>query len=378
MDSACLKPGGDPSLTYSSLYDGLIPALQEAGVVGIRDLVIDTSGYGYDEYNDVAFPTSWMWEDITAAYGGMPTAAIMDENTLVVDVSPASASGLPPSVMIGGEEGGVGVEVVNSAVTVADGEPLTLVVGYEPASGSLFVRGNVPIGSGSHSRSASVLSPYERYGNVTASVLLAGGIKVPVIRLAPCGASSDLNPLAVVRSPPLSQLMNYTLQYSDNLYAETWMRVGGELFATDIEGTALGKGLVFVKHHLSNVTGIDPDGFHQWDGSGVSPKDIVTPSTLADLLEFMHPHKEYLSFLPVGAVSGTLKHRFIGTVGAGRVVAKTGTLTGVNSLSGFVLASDTFPDVVFSILTNHSPYHASTIREAIDDIVVLFASLQSC
>ena len=53
---------------------------------------------------------------------------------------------------------------------------------------------------------------------------------------------------------------------------------------------------------------------------------------MVEVLELMLPHEEYVSFLPVSAKSGTLKNRFVGTVAAGIVHAKTGSMSGVASL----------------------------------------------
>jgi len=59
------------------------------------------------------------------------------------------------------------------------------------------------------------------------------------------------------------------------------------------------------------------------------------------------------------------------------VYAKTGTMTGVSALSGYVDVPDYQP-LVFSIMVNQSNQSVSTIREAIDEIVVLLARLRSC
>jgi len=55
--------------------------------------------------------------------------------------------------------------------------------------------------------------------------------------------------------------------------------------------------------------------------------------------------------LPVGGVDGTLAHRYVGTPSAGRVHAKTGSLTQVAALSGYATRLDG-QEVVFSILVN--------------------------
>jgi D-alanyl-D-alanine carboxypeptidase len=65
----------------------------------------------------------------------------------------------------------------------------------------------------------------------------------------------------------------------------------------------------------------------------------------------------YIRLLPIGGVSGTLAHRFVGTRAEGRVHAKTGTMSGVNALSGVLLMPQR-PPVVFSFIVDQSPRYS--------------------
>jgi serine-type D-Ala-D-Ala carboxypeptidase/endopeptidase (penicillin-binding protein 4) len=71
--------------------------------------------------------------------------------------------------------------------------------------------------------------------------------------------------------------------------------------------------------------------------------------------------------------SGTLKNRFVGTTAQGIVQAKTGSMTGVNSLSGYVENAQV--PTIFSIITNFSSQSSSVVRQGIDNIVVLLSQL---
>src|SRR5207302_11296965 len=74
------------------------------------------------------------------------------------------------------------------------------------------------------------------------------------------------------------------------------------------------------------------------EGSGLSRNNLTTPNATVALLEFMNRHKcagAYLEALPIAGVDGTLRNRMKGTVAAGNVRAKTGTLRWANSLSGY-------------------------------------------
>jgi D-alanyl-D-alanine carboxypeptidase/D-alanyl-D-alanine-endopeptidase (penicillin-binding protein 4) len=120
--------------------------------------------------------------------------------------------------------------------------------------------------------------------------------------------------------------------------------------------------------------GIDPAGYNLLDGSGLSRLDLVTPSTVLKLLRYMYhsPARDpWLSILPVAAQDGTLSSRFGGTPAAGRVYAKTGTLSHVSTLSGY-LQRPSGDWIAFSILVNNYAGHsAAEVRGVMDRICTL-------
>ncbi len=97
-------------------------------------------------------------------------------------------------------------------------------------------------------------------------------------------------------------------------------------------------GMAEMKSFLADV-GVEPAGYNLLDGSGLSRLDLVTPATVIKLLRFMYdsPAREnWLSIFPVAGQDGTLSTRFGGTPAAGRVLAKTGSLSHVSALSGYI------------------------------------------
>jgi D-alanyl-D-alanine carboxypeptidase/D-alanyl-D-alanine-endopeptidase (penicillin-binding protein 4) len=84
----------------------------------------------------------------------------------------------------------------------------------------------------------------------------------------------------------------------------------------------------------------------------------------------------YRASLPVAGISGTLENRFRNTPAQGIVQAKTGTVSGVVALSGYIDAPNYEP-LVFSIIVNQSG-SATTLRQAVDEIVLLLTRLRRC
>jgi serine-type D-Ala-D-Ala carboxypeptidase/endopeptidase (penicillin-binding protein 4) len=153
-------------------------------------------------------------------------------------------------------------------------------------------------------------------------------------------------------------------RFSDNEYANYMLkRIGG------VSGA---------QNSLARL-GIPANSYRQVDGSGLSRQNLVAPMTLVSLLKSMRSSPNYSQFyasLPTGGVSGTLRNRFVNTAVQGRVHAKTGTLTGVRALSGY-LEHPIYGTIVFSILGNQSS-GGDALRKGIDDIVVKVGQIYPC
>ncbi len=167
-------------------------------------------------------------------------------------------------------------------------------------------------------------------------------------------------------SAPFIEDLRITDKVSENLHAELALRAVGR------ERRNIGSveaGLDELKTFLGEA-GIAPESYNLRDGSGLGRLNLVSPSAVVRLLRYMYtsPHgKEWLELLPVSAQDGTLEHRFANTPAAGRVHAKTGSLSHVSALSGYIRRKDG-KWVVFSILVNN--YNAATagVRSTMDRI----------
>ncbi|MES4902646.1 D-alanyl-D-alanine carboxypeptidase/D-alanyl-D-alanine-endopeptidase [Streptomyces sp. NPDC000395] len=155
-------------------------------------------------------------------------------------------------------------------------------------------------------------------------------------------AGKDARRLATVRSQPLSALVERALTYSDNDIAEALARqtaiASGEPAGFEGAGRAVMDRLDKLRLPLS--------GARIADGSGLDRADHVSAALLAQVLvraaDPDHPElRPVLTGLPVAGFTGTLRGRYAQeAVGRGVVRAKTGTLTGVNTLAGTVVDAD--------------------------------------
>jgi D-alanyl-D-alanine carboxypeptidase/D-alanyl-D-alanine-endopeptidase (penicillin-binding protein 4) len=193
--------------------------------------------------------------------------------------------------------------------------------------------------------------------------------------------TNSLVEITSVQSPPLSVIAAQTLKPSQNLYTELILRSLGKSVApngtaSSTERTTTDDGIEAVKTFLRGA-GIEPRSqFVMADGSGLSRHDYITANATLQLLTYMSTHRYASVFrdaLPIAGVDGTLKTRMRGTPAAGNLRAKTGTINGVASLSGYVTTA-AGEHLVFSIILNNYPEESSSRRSFIDAIAVLLAS----
>ena len=143
----------------------------------------------------------------------------------------------------------------------------------------------------------------------------------------------------------------------------TWSCAGGAL---DEGETPLEGGL----REASEEVGVVPSDISARDGSGLSFYNLITPRAIVRILTEMRqmPWGEQYrdAMAEPGEDGSTLQNRLAGL--EGRVFAKTGTISNVNSLSGYLLRDDG-QEIVFAILSNGSGMPASRVRRSIDEIV---------
>jgi PBP4 family serine-type D-alanyl-D-alanine carboxypeptidase len=178
-------------------------------------------------------------------------------------------------------------------------------------------------------------------------------------------------PLVTHRSPPLSSLATRLMKESQNLYAETLLKT---MATTSPRSAARGRTEAAA---ALQAWGIGPEALIQRDGSGLSRYDYVTAEALVTILTHVDRDERlrgpFESALPIAGRDGTLANRMKGTAAEGNARAKTGSMSNVRGLSGYVAAADGEP-LVFSILANNFETPAATINDAADKIVVRLAT----
>lgn len=172
--------------------------------------------------------------------------------------------------------------------------------------------------------------------------------------------------VSAYKSPTLGDIIYYTNQHSDNSLAEALLKTVG--FQSKGDQTSE-SGRVVVTNHLK-AEGFDMMGLNYIDGSGLSRSNNVTPISqvkyLTSLMDEKY-YKTYLTSLPVGGQSGTLKRMFVGT-GNGQIFAKTGTLNKVKALAGY-MKTNSGKTLVFSLLVNNYSGSVDMVKKRMEKIL---------
>jgi D-alanyl-D-alanine carboxypeptidase/D-alanyl-D-alanine-endopeptidase (penicillin-binding protein 4) len=406
-----IEGGADPSISgrawpYAGRTERPNPPLQaleeladqvaKAGIVHkvIGRVIGDDTRFPFERYG-----TGWGWDDLQWEYGAPVSALSVNDNVVYLDLMPGAKPGDPVAASWNPAVPYYALE--STAVTVAPAPKPQLGIDRQPGSKIIQLYGTLPVDSKGVHLALAIEDPAEFAALAFRQMLIARGIVVtgaavadhtlpastgdfiaeartPLPSLLPNGR--DLLPdatgqpaqpgerlLAMHTSPSLGEDLTVINKVSQNLHAEMLLRDLGKAVLND---GSIAAGARVVHQFLINA-GVDPADFLFFDGSGMSPQDLITPRAATALLTYAarQPWGEaYRATLPIAGVDGNLAGRFVQTPVKGKLSAKTGTLSEVNALSGYLVASSG-KTVMLSILCNDRDPASDAARKATDKIV---------
>jgi len=164
------------------------------------------------------------------------------------------------------------------------------------------------------------------------------------------GEYSGEGELIASTSHSLEQVMRRALKKSDNLSAEAmFYNLGAKRSGSKYIGTKESIGAISAQMVKA---GLNPRDYRIADGSGVSLYNYTTADAEVQMLKYAYKQPTYTIFysaLPIAGIDGTLRSRMKGTLARDNVHAKTGTVTGISSLAGYITTSDGH-QVAFAII----------------------------
>lgn len=358
-----LRGKGDPTLTTERLWV-LAGDLQHLGLKRVGDLVLDESwfdaeriGPGFDQ------------EAGDKTYLAPAGALSLNFNTVAVHVGPGERPGAAGRVEL--EPDSSYFELSNRTRTVGMRAARRLTVSAtQGGSGGrqrIVVEGRLPAGGRPAVVWRKIDDPAQYLGQTLKRLLELRGVRVTgKVRLGAVPEGAQL--FHVAESEPLSDVVRRLNKSSNNFIAEQLLKALGAAGAGPPGSWA--SGLTAVEGFLSSL-GLRRGSYVMKNGSGLNDANRFsarqTARLLAELWRRFPLAPEFLSSLPVAGKDGTVRWRLEGPETAGRVRAKTGTLDGVASLSGYLVTVDG-ERLAFAILVNDAPGKAAAMTLAIDAV----------
>jgi D-alanyl-D-alanine carboxypeptidase/D-alanyl-D-alanine-endopeptidase (penicillin-binding protein 4) len=361
-----LRGGGDPHLNAKDL-DAAAAAIAAAGITRVTGQAIGDAS----RYDDRRYPEGWDWDDLAWDYAPVITALSFDENVLHLYISPGAAAGEPG--VLRADPNTPAITLDNQLMTGPAGSKDTSEL-IRPWDGPRMIRiaGSYPFGAKeSGDIRPAAPDPAALAIAVFAQTLAAHGVTLVGGTQTGGAVPAGATVLWSHASEPMPEYMADFWWPSDNLVGELFLKELGAATA-GLPGTDA-NGAKAERAFLTSI-GVDPETVSISDGSGLSNYDRITPRALVAILQhdWNGPNRELvLEALPVTGVSGTLRNAFKGTRAEKNVFAKTGSISHVRTISGFI-RTKRHGAVTFSFLVNdwsegapHASALLATLRAAV-------------
>jgi serine-type D-Ala-D-Ala carboxypeptidase/endopeptidase (penicillin-binding protein 4) len=360
---------GDPTLsarfhgTVHAPFDSLAARVAAAGIRQVGELVVDVS-----RFRDERVHPTWEVSDLPTLYAPPVEAFAAAEGTfrLAVTGGPApgaagSASAVPP----------LRQPIRATVVTDTVGARTAVSTDYTARRDTIYLTARVAAGA-MDTVTLAATQPAELAAAALADALAGRGVAVGSFRVARDTATARVAregtaAVGTVESPPMAAIVEAILRPSQNWIAEQVSKTLGAELSGDGSWAA---GQSAQRGYLVEVIGIDSGAVNLRDASGMSAQNLLTPAAVVALLAHAGAQpwgpQFRRSLAQPGLAGSTLAGRLEGF--EGRVFAKTGTISNVNSLSGWFVAADG-REYLFSLLSNGSGLPAATVRAALDEAV---------
>ena len=383
-----VRGGGDPTINprngrSAAAFDEWADALKAAGIDRINGHIVGED----DLLDDEGLGAGWAWDYLQFGYAAPIGALQYNENVAELSVSPGLSAGAPAVLQL---TPGSGLMLLNRAVTTPPGTPESIELRRHPHRPLLEVSGTVPLPGPATlpgtplrtvARQVAVVNPTHFFVQSLRHGLISRGIPVTgeaidadeLVPPLPGTMHASRRVLARTESPPLREIAGVLMKVSQNQYAETLLKSLG----TDAEGVGTVQAGRATVLRVLREWQMDEQALMLFDGSGLSRYNYLTAELLAKVLERMYldpRHREpFLASLAVAGQEGTVANRLRRTRAQGNARVKTGSISNVRSLSGYLRSRDG-ELLVFAMIANDFNIPAATVNWITDLAVELLAN----
>ncbi len=379
---------GDPTVSDRIAKDAMAPLRAIADSLsqrGIRRITGNVVALG-DAFPGPVRGAAWPWDGLNGSSFAGIDELILDEGLSTFRVKAGANIGDPAVVETRPARTFPAVRVMAKTIArdttppPATGGPNRFGRGtgtrvsavQDTATGAVIVRGQIALGD-----SAEISFPQHDPNSAFVAALTEALIErgITVDRQATTWTQeSRADSLFTVQSVPLREIMPHMMKPSQNQIAEAFLRTIG-LERAGVGTADSGRRVVERQFAAWNIP---PDRFIVRDGSGLSRSDLISPEAIVGILEAMRKSPNFQVFydaLPIAGVDGTIRTRMRGTPAENNLRAKTGTLSMVRSLSGYVRTADGRL-LEFSILCNNWTTPQAAVDKVADTIGATLAQMR--
>lgn len=336
------------------------------------DLAFDDSFFDAERLG-----VDWSQDDESTYYGAQISALTVSPNTdfdagsLLVTARAPVAAGRPVTVDLFPATDYV--QISNRAVSGAGNS-----YGINRQHGTNLLRLSGALAPGKQSpQLVSVWEPTQLVANLFGQALAEQGISVLGRRVIGGVTPTTATVLAMHESAPLQALITPLLKLSNNNMSEALLKTMGRKTAN--AGTAQA-GVAAVAGFLKRQ-GIDASTLSQVDGSGLSRRNLVSSQNLTDLLLAASKQpwfNAWYNALPIAGnperlAGGSLRYRLRGTAAENNLHGKTGSMSGVSSLTGYVTDANG-RKLVFAVVTNNYVVEGARVKALENRLATVLAN----
>lgn len=352
-----VQGSGDPSISgtfYQDdpmfLFEKWAELLLDKGITKIDGNLIGHTGL----FDDVPYPDGWEWSDLSFYYAPEISALSFNGNVVDLEVVADGPVGSTPEIQWFPFNTPY-VEFINEQQITPRGNAYDESYRRVLGTNTIILRSTLPQGY-YETEPLSVLEPAYYFMDTFKRYLEKRGIEVTgqifIDRNYEFYNENGMQLLDEHQSEPLYELIQWMNRESDNFYTEMFLKkVASEVY--NVQGTTE-LGLEIIKSYMHDMS-FDTTQVSLKDASGMAPATLLRANDLNQYLLKVQ-QKGYFPYLyeslSVGGRNGTLSYRFRNSPVGGRFYGKTGFVTGVRSLSGY-LETESGQELVVSIFTNN-------------------------
>ena len=350
--------------------DAIAESLWAKGVRRINGKLVGDGSY----FEPTLTAPGWNAWDLNWWYAAPVSGLGFHDNSVDFHIAPAAAVDAPPTVTWSPDVGLITFENRARTVPADSGSSIGDEFYRTPGTLNIWANGTVALDRKPWIESFALPDPNLYAARALEVALERRGISVLGGAISTTDSmayrSVRANPALVdYLGRPLPDIIFPILNTSQNWFVEMLLKIVGHEFRGVGSWDA---GLDVERRFLIDSVGIDSTAFSIEDGSGLSAGNLITPHAFVQLLAYMHRHPKrapFIAGLPHAARPGSLLRRFVGTPMDSLVVAKTGSIDRVNSLSGYIEKRDG-KSWTFSIQANTHNVSGRLILAQIDSVVV--------